>query len=171
MTKLENLNQVSDELLASIPKLEPGQLKTFEALWGINVHDAEESSKFTKEFGKRRFNLKEKIIDPFTKKTVDIGVPDQIVNGHATEFKKFAPGESETKFGGRFSLSGDNPEEVEIFEFLMLSNILQNNKHRTSKEPGLLKLLGVVEDAVTHQVIKPPRLLNPKKEAQEAVAV
>lgn len=160
MTKLLNLNQVSDDLLAAIPKLEPGELKTFQCLWGIKVHDAEQSDKFKLEFGKRRFNLKDKIYDPYQKKTIDIGIPDQIVNGQATEFKKFAPGESEGKFGGRFSLSGDNPDEVEIFEFLMLSTWVKNNKHRTSKEPALLELMGVIEDANTHQVIKPPKLVD-----------
>jgi len=175
MTKLVNLNQVSDELLAAIPKLEPGQLKTFQCLWGVKMHDAQESTKFSEEYGKRRFNMKDKIYDPYTKKTVDIGVPVEVVNGQATEFKKFAPGETEGKFGGRFSLSGDNPDEVEIFEYLMLSNLVQNNKHRTSKEPALLKLLGVTEDAVTHQIIKPPKLVDTskkeKKEAQEPVGV
>lgn len=177
MTKLTNLNQVSDELLASIPKLEPGQLKTFQCLWGVKVHDAEQSDKFTLEFGKRRFNCKDKIYDPYAKKTIDIGIPIEIVNGQATEFKKFAPGESDGKFGGRFALSGDNAEEVEIFEYLMLSNLVENNKHRTSKEPALLKLMGVVEDAVTHQVIKPPKLVDtsafrrvePEEDATELV--
>lgn len=150
MVRIKNiLNDVSDELVNSVPRLEPGQTRTFQFLNGIKVHDAENPAVFKVEYGKFRFNLKDKIYDPYLKKTVDIGVPNIIDGDRVIDYKKFAPGEGEASFSGRFSLSGDNADEIEIFEFFMLCNRVKNNEHRNKSEAPMLELLPIIETKQT----------------------
>jgi hypothetical protein len=167
MTIIKNiLNDVSEELLAEIPKLQPGEIRTFQCLWGVKVHDAENANVFSMQFGKKRFNLKDTIYDPYSKKTVNIGVPLLIEGDRVIEYKKFAPGESETQFCGKFSLSGDNVEDIEAFEFFMLSNRVTTNKHRSVRAEADLELLGVAQDK-SHQVVTPPRTVEIKPKSDK----
>lgn len=138
---MAKFNEVSEKLLADIPTLNPGELKTFQCLWGIKVHEADNESKYEMAYGKRRFMCYDKIYDPYLKTTVDIGIAEQMEGDKPKTYKVFAPGETDMKFGGRFSLSGDNIEDIELFKFFMLWNKTKGNKHRSANVEPLIELL------------------------------
>lgn len=144
----ENFNGVSDKLKDELIKpVEKGQQIFFQLLNGsYDVILKREC------FGaSRSIRLRDRIYDPYAKELkddkgnviykgayVEIGVPEEIINGRVEKCKKFwvesvangIPG------NGQFSLSADSISDMEIYEILCLSNGNKDNPHRgNSKSP------------------------------------
>ena len=144
----ENFNGVSDKLKEELIKeVGHGQQIYFQLLNGsYDVVLKREC------FGaSRSIRLRDRIYDPYAKEIkdgkgnvtykgtyVEIGVPEEIINGRVEKCKKFwvesiangIPG------NGQFSLSADSINDMEIYEILCLSNGNKDNPHRgKSKAP------------------------------------
>lgn len=141
----ENFNGVSDKLKAELIKtVKPGEAVYFQLLNGS--FDAQLKREV---FGaSKSIPLKDRIYDPYAVNEsgkevggyVEIGVPDpgEIKNNRVERCKKYwvesiangIPG------NGSFEFRGGNINDMEIYEFLCLSNKNADNPHRDqSKEP------------------------------------
>lgn len=148
MKVVGSFNKISEKLKKElIPIVNPNEIVRFQLLNGVW-----EPAIGREGFGaSRSIRLNDRIYDPYQTETkgengepvyeggyVDIGVPDFIKEGRVEKCKKFwvnsiaggIPG------NGQFELMGGNVEDMEIMEFLCLSNDNKNNPHRDkSKEP------------------------------------
>lgn len=149
MKVVGSFNNVSEKLKRElIPTVRPGEIIRFQLLNG-----SFEPAIGRVGFGaSRSIRLNDRILDPYQKEIknekgevtgyesgyVDIGVPDVIKEGRVEKCKKYwvnsiangIPG------NGQFELVASNVDDMEIMEFLCLSNGNPNNPHRdTSKEP------------------------------------
>lgn len=138
----ENFNGVSEKLKQELIKqVKPGEVIRFQLL-----HGSYDPSLKREVFGSSKaIRLSDKIYDPYAieKKGekgeieysaayVDIGVPDTIKDGRVERCKKYwvesiangIPG------NGQFSFIGGNINDMEIVEFLCLSNGNAGNSHR-----------------------------------------
>lgn len=134
MKSYHNFNDVSAELLATVPKLKPGQKMVFQMLTGINIQDAESGENII-AYGKVQIPCKDRIKDPFTKKVHDIGIVEEydIQSKEPTKFKFFMPGQGDQHFSGQFELIGGVVEDEEMLEYLFLSNYNESNPNRSDK--------------------------------------
>ena len=147
----ENFNGVSDKLKKELIKVvKPGEIIYFQLLNG--TFDAQEKREV---FGaSRSIPLKDRIFDPYAVEVkdekgnltyegqyVDIGVPEdgEVKNGRVERCKKYwveslingKPG------NGEFQFIGGQIKDMEVYEFLCLSNRSNDNPHRDkSKEPS-----------------------------------
>lgn len=140
MKVLKHLNNISEELRKTIPEFGSGQTATFKLINGgrmisvsRSVDGVREPERKMESFGSSKtFRLRDRIKDPFTNQFVDIGVPKEYDNERMTKAEKYtiqSPGEN-VFLNGYFTLSGNNHNHVEIFEFLWLSNKNESNPHR-----------------------------------------
>lgn len=139
----ENFNGVSDKLKKELIKpLKPGEVVRFNLLNG-----SFEVSLGREGFGSSRsIRTNDRILDPYAKDSdgkevgayVEIGVPETIKDGRVEKCRKFwvnsiavgIPG------NGQFELRSDSIEDMEVYEFLCLSNKSKDNPHRDkTKEP------------------------------------
>ena len=141
--RCENFNGVSDALKKELIKpVTQGELIHFQLLngsWDVTLK--------RECFGaSRSIRLRDRIWDKYAVNEkgeevgayVEIGLPEEIVNGNVVKCKKFwvdsiangIPG------NGEFSLAADNIADMEIYEILCLKNGNKDNPHRgKSKEP------------------------------------
>lgn len=145
--RCENFNGVSDKLKKELIKpVSKDEILYFQLLNG--VYDA---ALQREAFGaSRSINLRDRIYDPYALNDkgeevgayVEIGVPEKIVEGRVERCKKFwvesvangIPG------NGNFELLSSSIRDMEIYEFLCLSNGNSENPHRdTSKSPKYYK--------------------------------
>lgn len=148
MKVVGSFNKVSEKLRKElIPVVKPNEIIRFQLLNGQY-----EPALGRVGFGaSRSIRLNDRILDPYAVETkdekgnavyesayVDIGVPELIKEGRVERCKKYwvnsiaggIPG------NGQFELAAGNVDEMEIMEFLCLSNGSSNNPHRDiSKEP------------------------------------
>ena len=148
MKVVGSFNKVSEKLRKElIPVVRPNDMVRFQLLNGQY-----EPALGRVGFGaSRSIRLNDRILDPYAVETkdekgnvvyesayVDIGVPELIKEGRVERCKKYwvnsiaggIPG------NGQFELAAGNVDEMEIMEFLCLSNGNPNNPHRDiSKEP------------------------------------
>lgn len=142
MKVLKKLNNISEDLKKTIPEFGPGKVAEFKLVKGGNLirissspngQPGNEESKTVESFGSSRvIVLKDRIYDPFKKEYVDIGVPDEDDGERMIRPKKHkitSVGDN-IFLNGFFTLSGDNVEDVETFEFLWLSNKREDNANR-----------------------------------------
>lgn len=164
MVKLTNLNNISAALEAEIPEFGPGDVRTYQVINAVSIEDAETGAKEI-AYGKFSIRAKDKIYDPYKKDTVNIGIPVSYEGDKIFEYYLFFPCKDIAKFLGKFDLQGDNPEDVDMFRFLWLSNLLENNPHRNKREQPMFRLLDftdvpvvkkeLVDDKEVVTVIKP----------------
>jgi len=144
----ENFNGVSDKLKEELIKpVKPGELVHFQLLNG----SYDPSSKRECFGASRSLRLSDRIFDPYASEKkngkgeaeyigayVEVGVPDTIREGRVERCKKFwvesiangIPG------NGQFDLMGGDISQMEVYEFLCLSNGNKNNPYRdVSKAP------------------------------------
>lgn len=144
MVRLPNLNQISKELEETIPSFGPGDIKTFQYLNGTKVEDAE-TGKIEIAYGKFSIRCKDTIFDPYLRNgkgdTVNIGIPVDFEGERVKEFLLFFPSKNVVRFSGKFDLNGDVPEDIDIFKFLWISNLLKNNPNRNKRETPMFELL------------------------------
>lgn len=143
MKVVGSFNKVSEKLRKElIPVVRPNEIIRFQLLNG-----SFEPALGREGFGAAKsIRLNDRIFDPYQVDSegnevggyVDIGVPETIKEGRVERCKKYwvvsiangIPG------NGQFELVSGNVDEMEIMEFICLSNGSKNNPHRdTSKEP------------------------------------
>lgn len=148
MKVYHNFNDVSQELLDTVPKLKPGQKITFQMLTGINIQDAETGeNKLT--YGKMQIPCRDRIKDPFTGKVHDIGIVEEydIQSKEPTKFRFFMPGWGDQHFRGTFELVGGIVEDEELLEYLWLSNLNDSNPNRSDRMHSMFRPIDVVADS------------------------
>lgn len=154
MLKLTNLNQISQKLEDEIPDFGPGDVRTFQSLNGNRMEDAE-TGKVEICYGKFSIRCVDTIFDPYLREgrgnTVNIGVVSNYEGEKVIEYLLFFPCKNVVKFLGKFDLIGDNPEDVEVFKFLWLSNFLKNNPHRNKREQPMFEMLPYDEKPLVKQ--------------------
>lgn len=145
MVRLTNLNNISKKLEDEIPAFKPGDTAVFQMLHGVRIEDAE-TGKVEIAYGKFSMFCKDTIFDPYARDgkgdTIDIGIPTVYdKHGNVQEWYLFFPARQAVKFSGKFELLGDNPEDVDVFKFLWLCNVLENNAHRNKRVEARFKML------------------------------
>lgn len=160
MKVLKHLNNISEELLKTIPPLKDGQTATFKLISGGQliskssmINGLRTADKIVESFGSTRtIKLMDRIKDPYKKageQYVDIGVPDQFENDRMIRPKKFilqAPGENEF-LNGYFTLSGNSIDDVEMYEYFMLCNQNESNPNRDKSVEPTFKYVDYTADA------------------------
>lgn len=144
MKVVGTFNKVSEKLRKElIPVLQPNEIARFQLLNG-----SFEPALGREGFGAARsIRLQDRILDPYAKGSekdgweaeyVDIGVPETIRENRVERCKKYwvesiaigIPG------NGQFALSQASIDEMEVMEFLCLSNGSKSNPYRDkSREP------------------------------------
>lgn len=158
MKSSKTFNNISDKLKSEIPVLKPGEVVTFQMLNGIPnpEPDEKERSKDPILYGKTQIVTNFRIFDPYQKDEegkevggyVDVGCVDQWIKDEPVRFRLFVPGMGEySKFGGKFSLTGGNIRDMELFEVLWLSNEREGNPHRDKSSEPLFKMLDLKADS------------------------
>ena len=154
MQVLKNFNNISKELLESVPKLQYGEVKTIQMLTGTKLLQVmEDGSQYWEEvFGKQQIPTSDRIKDPFFKRGVSttpeyiqIGVPAEINPNteSVVSTKPLIPGIGESQFLGKFSLVGGDVEDEEMYEFLWLSNYNGSNPNRDKSVNPLFEFIDV----------------------------
>lgn len=143
MKVVGSFNKVSEKLKKElIPPVKPNEIIRFQLLNGEYFPELGRAG-----FGtSRSIRLNDRIYDPYQKDSagaevggyIDIGVPETIREGRVEKCKKFwvnslvvgIPG------NGQFELKSGSVDDMEVMEFLCLSNDNKNNPYRDeSKEP------------------------------------
>ncbi len=149
MQKLKNFNQVPEELIEEcVPTLESGQVVTFQMLTGMpnNDPDPAERQRNPMLYGKVQIPTRDKI--KYKGKLYDIGVPTEIDSQeNPIGFRAFLPGIGNSIFLGKFSLSADRVEDVELYEFLMITNYNESFKYRDKSVKPLFKVIDAAKDS------------------------
>jgi hypothetical protein len=148
MKVVGSFNKVSEKLKKELIRTaKPNEVLRFQLLGGHF-----EPAIGREGFGAARsIRLNDRIYDPYQTDTkgaevggyVDIGVPDTIKEGRVEKCKKYwvhaiaggIPG------NGQFALMGGNVEDMEIAEFLFLSNGNPNNPHRDKSKEALYEIV------------------------------
>lgn len=159
MKSYHNFNDVSQELLNTVPKLKVGQKVTFQMLTGINIQDAE-SGENTIAYGKVQIPMKDRIKDPFTGKTHSIGIVEEydLATKEPTKYKFFMPGQGEQHFHGNFTLVGGNVDDEEMLEFFWLCNYNRENKNRDTSIHALF--YPIDEVAISNKIEREANVLR-----------
>lgn len=149
MQKLKNFNQVPDSLIEEcVPALESGQVVTFQMLTGLpnNEPDPTERQRNPVLYGKVQIPTRDKI--KYNGRLYDIGVATE-VDGQENPigFRAFMPGMGASIFLGKFSLSADRVDDVEMYEYLMISNYNESFKYRDKSVKPLFKLIDQAKDS------------------------
>ena len=137
MKSTKTFNNFSNELKALIPKLERGQKVSFQMLNGMpnpEPDPRERAKQGEVLYGKVQLLTNFRVYDKYQKDSdgkvvggyVDGGCVDQWNGDQPSRFRRFIPGLSgvflhNLAFGGKFELSGDKGEDIELFEALYLS--------------------------------------------------
>lgn len=169
-------NNISDKLKASIPKLKPGQIVVFRMLNGTPnpEPDEKERSKDPILYGRVQVQTNMRIYDPYVKDQsgnevggyVDVGCVDQWNGDQPVTFRFFVPGQGMySRFQGKFSLSGGNAKDEELYEILWLSPERKGSPCADSNIIPLFEILDLKADS-TAAVTKFDRL----KKALDLVA-
>lgn len=140
MQRLKNFNNISDELFATIPPLKEGEIKSFRMLTGTTNPDPDfdERQKQPILYGGIQIQTKDRIKDKWKRNEkgevvggfVDIGVVESFdpVTENVIKTRLFVS----PRGVGTFVLSGDKIEDVELYEFLYLTN--QNSKNNKTND-------------------------------------
>lgn len=124
MKASKSFNNISDELRKEIPKLKPGEVKTFLMLNGVPNPDPDprEVSKEPVLYGKKQLRTNFRIYDKYKEDYVDVGAVERWDGENPSSFIMIVPGmEMGSRFQGKFALSGGNVRDEELWEVLYLS--------------------------------------------------
>lgn len=150
-------NNISEKLKAEIPVLKQGEVVVFQMLNGTPnpEPDEKERSKSPVLYGKRQVQTNFRIFDPYQKDSsglevggyVDVGCVEHWNGDNPSTFRFFVPGQGEfSQFQGKFSLTGGNIKDMELFEVLWLSNEREGNPHRDKSVAPLFKIIDKTAD-------------------------
>lgn len=168
MKSTKFINNISDKLKAAIPKLKPQQTVTFQMLNGVPNPDPDEKErqKDPMLYGKVQVRTNFRIYDKHIKDAdgkevggyVDVGCVDQWNGDTPDKFRFFVPGMGEySRFGGKFSLTGGNVRDEELYEVLWLSPEREGSPCKDESVQPLFKILDVKGDS-TASINKVDRL-------------
>ena len=181
MQVIGEYNNVSAKLFDELVKpLGYDETVWFKMLHGVENLDPEppahnESPKPKVLYGARQIPTQDRIKDPYKVVNgkevggfVNIGVPDRFNEaGQPIHTKCFVPGHGT----GIFGLNGNSVEDVELYEYLMLSNHNQNNPYRDKRKDAMYRLYDEALDGKNETVLQSTkRGRKPKVKEAEAVA-
>jgi hypothetical protein len=160
MKSTKVFNNISDKLRASIPKLRPREVKTFVMLNGTPNPDPDEKerSKHPVLYGRVQVRTNFRIYDPHVKDAdgnevggyIDVGCVDQWDGDKPSHFRFFVPGLGEySMFGGKFSLTGGNVRDEELWEVLWLSPEREGSPCKDEAVAPRFRLMDAVGDSKT----------------------
>ena len=151
MKVVGDFNKVSPEMLKMIPKLGKGETKTFQLVTGHknNFPDDKEQTAHPMLYATWQIPTKDRIIDWHTGEFVDVGVPQTFSKGEVISVKTFMPGKGEPQYRyyGKFSLSGDKIADVEMYQYLCITNYNLSNTHRDTSFDPIFCELNIVKES------------------------
>lgn len=158
MKSTKTFNNISSELKARIPKLKRGETVVFQMLHGTPnpEPDEKERSKSPILFGKRQVLTTFRVYDENIKDEsgnkvggyADVGCVDGWIGDTPTRFRCFVPGQGmHSQFQGKFSLSGGNVQDEELYEVLYLSPEREGTPCPDSSVETLYKIIDVKGDS------------------------
>jgi hypothetical protein len=148
MKVVGSVNKISEELKKMLPKLEPGQIVTFQMLNGVQNPDPDQNERYKNPmlYGKTQLLTNFTILDPGTKEYVEVGAVETFSGETVTRYKSFVAGFGEHSFQGKFSLRGGNPEDEELYRVLFLSPEREGSMFQKDSEPAKFKILDYVAE-------------------------
>jgi len=177
MKVVGSFNKISEKLQKEIPVLKPGETMTFQMLNGIPNPDPNHEEKIRNPmlFGKTQLLTNFRIFDPYLDEHggyVDVGAVEIWDKENPVRFWTFIAGFGEHQFTGKFSLSGGNIKDQEIFDIFWLSDQREGNKHADPSVPKMFKLLnaGAETKATLSKVDNLRKALNLTANMQESDA-
>lgn len=182
MQVIGEYNNVTTKLYDELVKpLEYDETIWFKMLHGVNNLDPDppapgEMRKPKVLYGAKQIPTQDRIRDPYKTNPatgkevggfVTIGVPDRFNdNGQPIHTKCFVPGHGT----GIFGLNGNSVEDMEMYEYLMLSNYNESNPHRDRKKEALYRLYDEEIDGQEFNIVQTKKK-GRKPKAKEAEAV
>jgi len=157
MKSVGNYNKISPELQKLIPKLEKGKTVVFKMLNGVKNNDPDnmQRQKNPMFYPKSNIYLKDRIWDKFANngegEWVDIIVADGWEKGEPTRMHLYFPFEHGTVFTGKFSFTGGNNLDEQIYEHIMLCNLNRDavtKEHRDTTVNPLFGMVSLANDMV-----------------------
>lgn len=124
MKSSKSFNNISEQLKKEIPKLKPGEVKTFQMLNGVPNPDPDPRQVSAEPilYGKKQIKTNFRIFDKHKDEYVDVGAVERWDGETPSSFIMLVPGmEMGSRFQGKFSLSGGNVRDEELWEILYLS--------------------------------------------------
>jgi hypothetical protein len=164
MQVVGDFNKISEKLKSEIPTLKPNEVATFEVLYGVPNPDPDQNEKMRnpKLYGKRQISTHQRIYDKYILDKagnevggyVNVGVVEGWDGDKPARFKCFVPGFGQHQFMGKFSLMAGRIEDMELYEFLMISNEREGNPHRDTSVKPLFRLINSNQQstAITNKV-------------------
>jgi len=146
-------NDLSKELLAKVPKLNHGETVTFIMNTGLANPDPDPAEKAKKPmlYPKRNIPMTDRVKDG-DKGWKDIILADAWDGDKPLSERFFMPGlDLGGIFNGKFSLTGGNTRDEELYEYLMLCNYNESSvlgADRDTAKPALFKLIDAKKDSV-----------------------
>ena len=149
MIKYKNLNNISAELEAKIPKLTQGQEVVFQMLNGHpnNDNDRNERERNPMLYGKTQLQTKYRIKDPHSGANVEVGAAMAVENDIVTSYRPFLAGMDDGVFNGKFSLFGGNVVQEELYEILWLSPEREGSPCPDLRVKPIFKIVNHKEEA------------------------
>lgn len=150
MKSTKFINNISDELRKQIPRLTPGQVVTFQMLNGQPNPDPDEKEKAKEPvlYGKKQLRTNFRIFDEAKGEYVDVGCVDRFDGEKPERFRMFVPGMGEhSRFPGKFSLTGGNVKDEELYEVLWLSPEREGSPCKDAAITPLFKILDLKADS------------------------
>lgn len=153
LTPFCGYNEISDELKATIPELKG--IQTFQMLTGVETIDPDPAYILLNpiQYPTQNIPAKDIIWDMGKKRNVTIALGSSTVGEGGREIPRldlFMPGLglSHWRFSGKFSLLEGNPEDEKKWAYLWLSNYLEDNKNRRTKEAPLCRFIDVEKESM-----------------------
>lgn len=146
-------NDLSKELLAKVPKLNHGETVTFIMNTGVSNPDPDPAEKAKKPmlYAKRNIPMTDRIKDG-DKGWKDIILAEAWDGDKPLSERFFMPGlDLGGIFNGKFSLTGGNTRDEELYEYLMLCNYNESSVlgvDRDTAKPALFKLIDAKKDSL-----------------------
>lgn len=153
LTKFLGYNEISEQLQNSIPTLEGVQ--TFQMLTGKRTIDNDPAyiQQFPMSYPTWQIPSTDNIWDAGKNKWVKIAIGKIKYTEEGKELPDLRfvmPGMGQAYWGrsGKFSLQEGNQEDEELWEYLWLSNFLENNPRRNLNVVALLKFIDVKQNSL-----------------------
>lgn len=176
MKSTKTFNNIPDELKKQIPRLQPGQVVTFQMLNGTPnpEPDERERAKNPILYGKVQIKTNHRIY--YNGEYFDIGCVDSWKGDEPDRFRLFVPGMGEyTHFQGKFSLTGGNAKDEELYEILWLSPEREGTPCPDNRIPKVFKILDLKAESksAVNKIDKLRKALDVAKNmtVEQAVAV
>jgi hypothetical protein len=174
MKVIGDFNNLSKEMKAAMPKLKKGEVKTFIKVNGVINKDPDSDwrAKMPVSYCTEQIPTRARITDWHTGEFVDVGVPEKWNKEEGvikTRFFMPGLGEHHFMFTGMFSLSGDKPADVELYEFLAICPSNESNVQRDTSEPAIFKEINVA--ATSRAMIEDTDLLLAALQGAKAMSV